>query len=267
VVGGSAYTATRPGPGRPRDAGTTIYEVHGEWKASGLWLRALGARADIDDVDTLNAGLGLTGADSVGEQLEGFYGELGYDVMGILDPESSVNDVARTCAGRASTRRPSVPSGFSSDPANDEETRARGVREPDPRAGVQGRGPGPRPRATTASTSSWATSSDARAPPALVRCCLLPPRLGGTAASVPAPARGKVFLTQAEALKLAFPECAIERRADLPLRGGQAARRRAGRQGRRRRSRVVYAYEARQRGKVVGTPTSTRTACGRWTRC
>jgi hypothetical protein len=127
LIGGSAYHGDsgqdQAGLG---DAGTTIYEVHGEWKGSGLWVRALGAKADIDDVDTLNAGLGLTGADSVGEELEGFYAELGYDVMGILDPEASLN-VSPYVRWESIDTQASVPSGFSSDPANDEETTSMGV--------------------------------------------------------------------------------------------------------------------------------------------
>ena len=41
-------------------AGTTIYELHGEWRSRGLWLRGLAAVADIDDVETLNNGLRIS---------------------------------------------------------------------------------------------------------------------------------------------------------------------------------------------------------------
>jgi hypothetical protein len=75
--------------------------------------------------------------------------------------------------------------------------------------------------------------------------------------AAPAAGRGapsaKVFLTQAEALKLAFPECAIERRTvylDEEERKRAAAL--AGK-GVEVENRVVYVYEARRDGKLVGT--------------
>jgi hypothetical protein len=81
-------------------------------------------------------------------------------------------------------------------------------------------------------------------------CLLAAPAASGTAAPAPA---GKVFLTQDEALKLAFPECAIERRtiylddedrkrvAELAGKGVDVDRR------------LVYVYEARRADKLVGT--------------
>ena len=89
--------------------------------------------------------------------------------------------------------------------------------------------------------------------PALVALlCLLPAPAGSGTAPASAPA-GKVFLTQEEALKLAFPDCVIERRtvfldeedrkraAELAGKGVDVDRR------------VVYLYEARRADKVVGT--------------
>lgn len=127
IVGGSAYAGDsgQDQAGIP-DSGTTIYELHGEWKANGLWLRALAARADVDDVEELNTALGLTGADSIGEQLEGFYGEVGYDVMGLFDSESSVQ-ISPYARYESLDTQAEVPSGFSSDPANDEETQSYGI--------------------------------------------------------------------------------------------------------------------------------------------
>jgi thiamine biosynthesis lipoprotein ApbE len=127
VVGGSAYVGdsgqSQAGIG---EVGTLIYEVHGEWRQSGLWLRALAAIAELDDVDQLNAGLGLAGADSVGERLEGFYAECGYDVMQVIDPAAEL-EVSPYVRWEAIDTQAEVPSGFTSDPANDEEILTFGV--------------------------------------------------------------------------------------------------------------------------------------------
>ncbi len=127
IVGGSVYHGDsdqdQAGFG---DNATTIYELHGEYKSGGLWLRALAAMAEIDDVEKLNAALGLTGAASVGEELEGYYAEAGYDVMTWLDPESEVT-VSPFVRWEHVDTQAEVPTGFLSDPANDEEILTFGV--------------------------------------------------------------------------------------------------------------------------------------------
>lgn len=67
--------------GRALDIKTTIYEGHLEWKWRGLELRALAARSKVDDVAALDRALGLGIDESVGEQQEGWYVQLGYDVF------------------------------------------------------------------------------------------------------------------------------------------------------------------------------------------
>lgn len=69
--------------------------------------------------------------------------------------------------------------------------------------------------------------------------------------SLPAPAFGKVFLTQDEALALAFPECEVERRtvyltADQKRRAGELA-------GTEIESELVYAYRSSCDGESAGT--------------
>jgi len=97
---------------------TTIGELHGEWRSGGLWVRALGAMASVDDVAELNAANGFVGAQSVGEEMVGYYGELGYDVLALFAPESrqSLSPYARY---EAVDTQDEVPTGFASDPAND----------------------------------------------------------------------------------------------------------------------------------------------------
>jgi len=127
VLGGSGYYGdsgqSQAGLG---SAGTTIYELHGEWRSRGLWLRGLAAVADIDDVETLNNGLGFAGMDSVGERLEGFYAEVGYDVMPLIEPTSGCT-VAPYLRWETIDTQAEVPGGFAADPANDEDILTYGL--------------------------------------------------------------------------------------------------------------------------------------------
>jgi cell division protein FtsB len=123
-LGDSGQGITGPG-GEEIGVGTTIYEGHLEWKWRGLELRGLATRAEVDDVRELNAALGLTGDGSVGEELEGYYLQLGYDLL------------ARSAAGERALipylryesydTQSEVPDGFSRDPARDVESWTLGV--------------------------------------------------------------------------------------------------------------------------------------------
>ncbi|MEQ1892938.1 MAG: hypothetical protein ABL998_10375 [Planctomycetota bacterium] len=101
-------------------AGTTtaIFDLHGEWRAGGLWTRALVAQASVDDVAELNAAQGFVGADSVGEELEGFYVEAGYDVLTVLAPGSG-HALSPYLRYESLDTQAEVPGGFAADPAND----------------------------------------------------------------------------------------------------------------------------------------------------
>ncbi len=123
VVGASAYygdsgqDGTGTGGDLP-DAGTSIYDVHVEYKTGALQARAVFAHAEVDDVAELNAALGLTGAESIGEELEGYYVELGYDVLSHFDADTGAS---LTPFARYETydTQSQVPAGFASNPQND----------------------------------------------------------------------------------------------------------------------------------------------------
>jgi len=88
---------------------------------------------------------------------------------------------------------------------------------------------------------------------ALLAPLLAAPAASGAGPALPPAPPAKVFLTQAEALKLAFPDCAVERRTIyLTEEERQHAAELAGK-GVEVENRVVYAYEARKDGKLVGT--------------
>jgi len=107
--------------------GVTLAEAHAEWRARGLWLRALGALGEIDDVAELNAANGFTGSDSVGEELQGYYLEAGYDVLSLFESESARSLTPYTRYESIDTQS-EVPSGFASDPANDSDVLTFGLR-------------------------------------------------------------------------------------------------------------------------------------------
>lgn len=108
------------------DLDTTIYEGHVDWNWRGLSVRGLVAQAELDDVAALNAALGLAGTASVGEELEGYYVELGYDVLGALRPESG-QSLSPFVRYEAYDTQAEVPAGFASDPANDVEITTVGL--------------------------------------------------------------------------------------------------------------------------------------------
>lgn len=76
----SYYPSTGSGANVP-NVDTSIYDFHADYKLGALELRGLAASAALDHVPELNAAKGLTGANSVGTRLEGYYLQAGYDVL------------------------------------------------------------------------------------------------------------------------------------------------------------------------------------------
>ncbi|HEX6203768.1 MAG TPA: hypothetical protein VF100_12260, partial [Thermoanaerobaculia bacterium] len=127
VLGGSAYHGgsgqgiSAPGAGE-LSVDTTIFEAHADWRWRGLTLRGLAARADLDEAGDLNRALGLTGGASVGELLEGFYVEAGYDVL--AGGERSLTPYVRW---EQLDTQAEVPAGFARNPARDVESLTLGL--------------------------------------------------------------------------------------------------------------------------------------------
>ncbi|HEX5760580.1 MAG TPA: hypothetical protein VF121_15445 [Thermoanaerobaculia bacterium] len=129
LLGGSAYLGDSGqglrGPRGGLGVGTRIVEAHAEWRWQGLELRGLAARAELDEVAELNAALGLTGDRSVGEELEGWYAQAGYDLFSRWGRgEQSLTPYVRW---EELDTQAAVPAGFRASPANDVETLTLGV--------------------------------------------------------------------------------------------------------------------------------------------
>jgi len=65
----------------PFDATVTLYDLHAEYRARGLKLRALWANGSLDDAKQVNDANGLDGAASVGSRFGGWYAEAGWDLL------------------------------------------------------------------------------------------------------------------------------------------------------------------------------------------
>ncbi len=116
--GDSGHNQTLAG-GPLSDTTTVIYEAHAEYRARGFHFRALGAMADLDDVTALNTALALTGTASVGDELEGYYTEIGFDLM-TLSEQGSDQSLTPFVRYEAYNTQASVPVGFATSPANDD---------------------------------------------------------------------------------------------------------------------------------------------------
>ena len=122
-VGDSGQDATLAGG--DVDVRTQIFEAHAELRWRGLDLRLLAARADLDDVGQLNAVLGLTGNRSVGEELEGEYVQLGYDVLSHFDLGGS--QLVPFVRWERIDTQAAVPAGFLRNPANEQDILTYGL--------------------------------------------------------------------------------------------------------------------------------------------
>ncbi|MBI4867321.1 MAG: hypothetical protein HY816_10255 [Candidatus Wallbacteria bacterium] len=71
------------------DAHTNLFEAHAQFRKGGLQLRALGARANVDDADVLSAAAAVKGLGPIGSRLSGAYVEAAYDLMPHLNASST----------------------------------------------------------------------------------------------------------------------------------------------------------------------------------
>jgi len=103
---------------RSLDAGTTLVEGHLEWKHEGFRLRGLLVHEQVNQVRALNRALGLTGARSIGDRLDGWYVEAGYDLLAALAPDSEAS-LTPFVRWESFDTQSSVPAGFKVNQAND----------------------------------------------------------------------------------------------------------------------------------------------------
>lgn len=115
-AGNSGQGAVSPLDGSTIDALTLIWEGHAQYRAHGLDLRGLFALSSVDDVERINAAKGLSGNESVGERLIGWYVQAGYDVL--HNARTRHRLVPYAGYERLNTQD-QVPAGFFANPATD----------------------------------------------------------------------------------------------------------------------------------------------------
>ncbi len=120
-VGGSVYTGGSAQNqyqvnGRTLEVQTTIGEVHGQVQMRGFDIRALYARANLDDVAELNRARTLTGLSSIGRVMQGGYAQFGYNLLSQVHENIAVTPYYRF--EKLNTHE-EVASGFSGDPVRD----------------------------------------------------------------------------------------------------------------------------------------------------
>jgi hypothetical protein len=130
LAGGSLYLGDSgqglvdPTTGSELGVGTRLFELHADWRWRGLQARALWVDAELDDVAGLNRALALTGEKSVGESMDGFYLEAGYDFLARRGGEDRLVPFARW---ETYDTQASVPAGFLRSPASDVEVVTLGI--------------------------------------------------------------------------------------------------------------------------------------------
>jgi hypothetical protein len=115
-VGGSGQ-GLESATGDSIGVGTSIVDLHLEYRYRGLELRGLWARAELDDVAELNEALGYVGDQSVGETLEGGYVQAGFDVLAGRGKSALIPYLRWE---QINTQQ-DVPDGWMANPANDEQ--------------------------------------------------------------------------------------------------------------------------------------------------
>ncbi len=102
--------------GQVISAATLIWEGHAQYRAHGFWLRGLYTLSTVDDVAQLNDARGLSGNESIGERLTGWYLEAGYDVLHSVRTDHQVIPYVRY---EQINTQDQVPTGFTANPATD----------------------------------------------------------------------------------------------------------------------------------------------------
>jgi len=132
LLGGSIFTGGADQGqlligGEDLEVSTTIGEVHAQLQVRGLDFRALYARATVDNAAELNAALGLTGAESVGEALQGFYLQAGYNLLLLTRYKDGNRGLTPYFRFEKLNAQDEVPAGFAADPSRDQTLFTLGV--------------------------------------------------------------------------------------------------------------------------------------------
>jgi hypothetical protein len=110
--------------GQRLDLGTTIAEVHGQAQMRGFDVRALFARASIDDAREASLGLRLPATAPIAETMQGGYVQVGYNVLSQFASEVALTPYLRFEQVDTQHR---VPAGFTRDLSRDGDFTTLGI--------------------------------------------------------------------------------------------------------------------------------------------
>ena len=106
------------------DVATSLLSAHATVERNGVEARALVVRGTIGDAEELTMARELN--DPIGETQLGYYGAIGYDVLGALRPGSTAQVLPFVQYERLNTQE-SVPDGYTANPANERTNLTLGV--------------------------------------------------------------------------------------------------------------------------------------------
>jgi hypothetical protein len=101
--------------GRTVDAFLSLWEVHAQYRARGLSLRALAAFGSLDDAATLS----IANQQTIADRFEGWYAEAAYDVMPLLLPDLPTQSLEPFFRYEHVDTQAGVPTGFVRELAED----------------------------------------------------------------------------------------------------------------------------------------------------
>lgn len=117
VFSGDAGQGQFTPSGQKISALTTLVETHLDWRWRGLWVRGIYAHTTVAQADLINQLNNFEGTESVGSVQEGWYGQVGYDVLSLVSG-SKMNVIPFVRYEQYDTQA-QVPVGYLRDPAND----------------------------------------------------------------------------------------------------------------------------------------------------
>jgi hypothetical protein len=104
------------------DLRTTLLEAHVDYRTGPWTFRALYAHGRVQEAGVYNAATN----NRLGDRLQGYYGEVGFDAMSLICPESS-HQLTPFVRWEEIDTNASVPSGFVRDPARRDEVLTFGI--------------------------------------------------------------------------------------------------------------------------------------------
>jgi hypothetical protein len=103
--------------GRSFSGRTTLFDLHGDWKWRGLWLRGLYVRTTVSDAAAINEANALVGDESVGNRQWGWYVQGGFDLLSLR--AGSRGSLLPFVRYERYDTQVEVPAGYERNPEND----------------------------------------------------------------------------------------------------------------------------------------------------